>query len=356
MTEKKREKAVDALRKSEMDKSIILENLSELIVYRNRDMETIWASRSTADWHGITPEEIIGRVCYKARYGRDKPCEGCYVIEAMETGISKELETRSPDGRYWHVVVNPTIDDSGEIIGAIEVSQDITERKKAEEELKLRAEMLDQARDGIILNDFDGNFIYANEMALKEREYKREEFLKLNVRDVRTEPDARRDKERRQEIKKKGYLHSEYNIRRKDGVLVPMDAMATVIKYGGTEYILSVTRDITERKKAEAEKAELERKAQVASRLGSVGEMASGIAHEINNPLTGVVGFAHLLIGREDLPEDVREQLKVIHEGGQRVSNIIQGLLSFARQSKPKRTYLDINEVIEGTIRLRQYR
>ena len=119
--------------------------------------------------------------------------------------------------------------------------------------------------------------------------------------------------------------------------------------------MLIIARDITDRKKEEEERAEIERKAQVASRLALVGEMASGIAHEINNPLTGVVGFAQLLAGREDLPEDVREELKVIHEGGERVSNIVQGLLSFARQSKPKRTYLDINEVIEGTLLLRQY-
>jgi len=234
--------------------------------------------------------------------------------------------------------------------------QELTERKQAEEELRLRVEMLDQASDGIMLRDFDGNLLYANETALKDRGYSREEFFKLNARDlVVIEPDAGKIEEWWQEILEQGYRHTEYNVQCKDGSVVPMDVMATKIKSGDKEYILSITRNITEQKHMEVERKELERKAQVASRLASVGEMASGIAHEINNPLTGVVGFAQLLAEREDLPEDVREELKIIHEGGERVAKIIKGLLSFARQSKPKREYISINEVVEEVIKLRQY-
>ncbi len=238
----------------------------------------------------------------------------------------------------------------------VSIYSDSTKQNQAEGELKLRAEMLNQAIDGIMLRDFNGNLLYANETAIKERGYTLEEFFKLNTWDlVVIEPDAEKIEEWWQEIMEKGYRHAEYNIRRKDGSLVPMDVMATKIKSGDKEYVLSVTRNISEQKRMEAEREEMERKAQVASRLASVGEMASGIAHEINNPLTGVVGFTQLLTDREDLSEDVREQLKIIHDGGQRVSNIIKGLLSFARQSKPKREYVDINEVLEGTLRLSHY-
>ena len=268
-----------------------------------------------------------------------------------------EFEVRCKDGTLIPMEANITKVYYGGKDFILSITRDITERKRTEEELKLRAEMLNQARDGIMLRDFDGNLLYANETAVKERGYTLKEIFKLNARDlVVAEPGAGKIEEWWQEILEQGYRHTEYTVQCKDGSVVPMDVMATKIKSGDKEYILSVTRNITKQKHMEVARKELERKAQVASRLASVGEMASGIAHEINNPLTGVVGFAQLLAERKDLPEDIREELKIIHEGGQRVSNIVKGLLSFARQSKPRREYININEVVEGTLRLSNYK
>ena len=145
---------------------------------------------------------------------------------------------------------------------------------------------------------------------------------------------------------------SRYNInfsdRELDAVIAPLS------NADGSLSMISVFRDITESKKAEEEKRELERKARVTDRLASVGEMASGVAHEINNPLTGVVGFSELLMQRE-LPEDIREEVRIIHDGSKRVADIVKRLLSFARQQKPVRTRTDINEIVENTLALRKY-
>ena len=112
--------------------------------------------------------------------------------------------------------------------------------------------------------------------------------------------------------------------------------------------------DITERKRMEEERRQLEQKAQLASRLASVGEMASGVAHEINNPLTGVIGYSQLLM-QKDIPENMKEGLEVIQEGAQRVAGIVKRLLTFARQVKTQRDYVSINEIIETTLALRTY-
>jgi len=133
---KERKRAEQALHYVEREKSTVLENLSDLIVYRDRDMATLWASKSMAKWHGMSQDEIVGRVCYKARYGRDEPCENCHIVKAMESGQRQELEKKLPDERFWHVIVNPVFNDSGQVIGTIEVSQDITERKQSEEALR----------------------------------------------------------------------------------------------------------------------------------------------------------------------------------------------------------------------------
>jgi signal transduction histidine kinase/ActR/RegA family two-component response regulator len=131
-------------------------------------------------------------------------------------------------------------------------------------------------------------------------------------------------------------------------------AAAPLMNPDGSLSMIEVLRDITDRKQAEAEKKELEEKAQLASRLSVVGEMASGIAHEINNPLTGVIGYTQLLM-RKDIPEDAKEHLVRIRDSSERVASIIKRLLAFARQHKLERTYVNINDIVEDTIELRAY-
>lgn len=119
--------------------------------------------------------------------------------------------------------------------------------------------------------------------------------------------------------------------------------------------ILRSGEDITELRRMEEEKKILEQKAQLSSRLASIGELASGVAHEINNPLTGVIGYSQFLLAREDVAEDVKADLKIIDEGAQRVSSIVKRLLAFARQTKPARTHVDVNNILTSVLQLREY-
>jgi CheY-like chemotaxis protein len=82
--------------------------------------------------------------------------------------------------------------------------------------------------------------------------------------------------------------------------------------------------------------------------------MAAGIAHEINNPLTGVIGFSDMLLER-DLPQDMKEQVEIIASGSRRVADIVKRLLTFARQHKPAKAMVNINELIENTLNMRNY-
>ncbi|PKH44743.1 hybrid sensor histidine kinase/response regulator, partial [Dehalococcoides mccartyi] len=108
-------------------------------------------------------------------------------------------------------------------------------------------------------------------------------------------------------------------------------------------------------KKLEEEQKKLRYQSEMSSRLAAVGEMAAGIAHEINNPLTGVIGFASILMEREDLPADVMEELQIINSGSQRVVEIVKRMLTFARQAKPVRSSVNITELIDNTLDLRSY-
>jgi len=126
------------------------------------------------------------------------------------------------------------------------------------------------------------------------------------------------------------------------------DEEGNVIRFDG------IITNITEHKQLEAEKAELEERAQITSRLASLGQLATGLAHEINNPLTAVVNCSYVLM-QKDLPEDVGKNLKTIYHGAQRAADIVGRLLAFARQQEPERTYTDVNKLVEAAIALRAY-
>lgn len=144
---------------------------------------------------------------------------------------------------------------------------------------------------------------------------------------------------------------------RKDGSYVWMEIRSALIRddVGSLEAIESVAQDITGRLRAEEERKRMEDETQVASRLALIGQMASGIAHEINNPLTSAIGFAQLIAGRDDIPEDARAELNIVVDSTHRAGGIIKRLLTFARQHKPERTYLNINEIVTSTLELRAY-
>lgn len=92
-----------------------------------------------------------------------------------------------------------------------------------------------------------------------------------------------------------------------------------------------------------------------SEKLSAIGELISGIAHELNNPLTGVMGYSQLMQLRTDLDDRAKESLRKINNLALRCQKIVQNLLSFARKQKPERTLSDVNDVLEKTIELRNY-
>jgi len=134
ITEKK--KAEEELVRSEREKSAIFATISEHVLELRPDLTVVWANRAAIEALGGKENEILGRKCYELWFGRGEPCPICPVLSASQSGQPERAESVTPDGRWWHVSAYPLKNEQGETTLIIEVSLDITGRKKAEEAMK----------------------------------------------------------------------------------------------------------------------------------------------------------------------------------------------------------------------------
>ncbi|MEJ2739342.1 MAG: PAS domain S-box protein, partial [Dehalococcoidia bacterium] len=315
-------------------------------------------NEKTLQLHGYSDaSEMIGKNGIEYIAPEDRERVNQYYRQVPIRGANNmEITMLRKDGSTFMAEVNTSIirNSTNEPTGVISIVRDITERKKAEEELKMRALLLDNATDAIALYDLDKNLHYINKTGEKIYGYSKDELLQMKLEDIFASKGKQVKIADVKKLLKTGYLAFEMNIKSKKGALIPAEFHISLVEINERKYALAVVRDISSRKKAEEERRQLEQKAQRTSQLASVGEMAAGIAHEINNPLTSVIGYAQLLM-KKDIPEDIKEDISIIHEGAQRVSGIVNRMLTFARQRKPKREYSDINSIIETTLELREY-
>ncbi len=156
----------NALRKSEKEKALILNSTSEMFIYHDTELKMKWVNKAAGDSVGLQPEDLVGQHCYEIWQQRDTPCEGCPVLKALKTRKPQESEMVTPDGRSWSLRGYPVFDDSGEITGLIELTQNITERKKAEEALRESEEryrtLVETSQDLLFRCDSGGRLTYLN--------------------------------------------------------------------------------------------------------------------------------------------------------------------------------------------------
>ncbi|MBN1427527.1 MAG: PAS domain S-box protein [Anaerolineae bacterium] len=177
------------------------------------------------------------------------------TLEATDPLYSRQFEHRMlySDGEIGYIAVRFFIekDDQGRTIKTFGANQDITERKQTEEALKHQATMLDLAPASITVHDLDGRFLYANERTLELHGYTRSEFMAMTIHQIDVPASKELIAERIELLKRIGATTFEVAHYCKDGSSFPLDVAVRIVEWGGQTVILSIGKDITERKQAE---------------------------------------------------------------------------------------------------------
>ncbi len=347
----------------------MVESAQDAIFFKDLDSRYVVVNDATLEAFGLRGEEVIGRNDLEIMPSREEAEKNIHDDQLVfkrgrPSQITKHMTGTGGEEHWFQATKTPRFDGEGNVIGLIGIGRDITEYKRAEEALreaeKKFRRMSASAYDAIIMIDDEGKVTYWNEAAEKMFGYSSQEIMGRELH-------ATLAPQRYWEAYGTGITKfkvmgqgaavgktTELAGLTKDGIEFPIELSMSAVKIKGKWNAIGIVRDITERKKAEERERELQQELILAGRLASIGRMASGIAHEINNPLTGVAGFSDLLLKR-DIPEDIRGSLKIIYDGAQRVAGITSRLLTFAHKSKPERTYVNINDIIESTLALRAY-
>jgi two-component system NtrC family sensor kinase len=233
---------------------------------------------------------------------------------------------------------------------------DITKRKQVEEALrqseKKYKNLAEATSDLIWEADERGYFTFVSPRIKDILGYEAKELIgKIRTLDLIPKAEVQEWLKRFKEInaKREPFFGFEITHLHKNGnsVLFEISGIPNFDSDGNFKGYVGINKNITERKR-------MEEQLMLTDRLASIGELASGIAHELNNPLTSVIGFSQLLL-EEDISPNLKEDIGTIYSEAQRASTIVKNLLTFARKHAPMRQLSQINNILEDVLKLRSY-
>jgi len=232
----------------------------------------------------------------------------------------------------------------------IEGSMKVSMRINEAETLRL---VFESIRECLIITDLNGVLIDANQGTLKTYGVNfKDDIIGLSIIDLIARPERKKvvtslEKTLAQESAKE----DEYTFLKTDGSEFPGELSISLLENhsGSPVGFVIIVRDITERKKMEEQHI-------INDRLSYIGEVSTGIAHELNNPLTSIIGFSELLLESENgVPDGIKEDLKLINSKANHGAEVVKNLLTFAQKHETRKRAVNINRIIKKALELRTY-
>ncbi len=290
---------------------------------------------------------------YPVPEARDK-----FLLALSERGVLRNYEEtlRRKDGTLLHTLQNITaVRDARGRIGQIRgLMLDVTEQKTFQSQLQrerdFNQKILNTTQSMILVLDTAGLISYANRRCY-EAGYQENELIGNRLVDW-VEASHQEDFDAALETTAHGHQveNLELRVRRGDGSMGHFSISLSPMRdeQNAVNSVVVVMTDITDAALLQAKLAHSEK-------MATIGRLVSGVAHEVNNPLAAILGFTDLLLENPEVPISAREDLQIILQETQRTKDIVQDLLSFARQRPVQRELVQVNSVLRQTIKLRSY-
>jgi PAS domain S-box-containing protein len=359
----KLEEARQALKAQQQFLETLIDCIPIPVFYKDREGRYLGCNQAYGRFLGMKSSEVLGKTVFEIL-----PPEGAILHHSIDMGIlgegkavQYEADIQDMESRNRVILIRkaPFKGPDGGIAGIISAFLDITEIREKERALKASEEryrlLAETSREIIVIHDMDGRITYANKAGLDLVGLKAEEALGREIMDFMPE-DQRATLLERRKKREDGDLAPfvyETEFLNRSGERIPVEvSSAPIIKEGRAEAILIVARDIRERKRAEAERESLMQQLAQAQKMEAVGRLAGGVAHDFNNMLTAIIGFSDIATSRLGKDHPVQRDLAEILSAGRRSAEIVRQLLAFARKQKVEPRMIDLNETVEGLLKM----
>ncbi len=327
-----------------------LEAVDSMLMVIDKDLRIVWCNWKDHDW--ITEEERSKHpYCFQVMKNRKAPKEDCPALKTFADGQHRWFEERQPvDGSFKEISVAPIFDDRGRVKYVLENVRDVTERKSAVKILRLQSQTLNQIEDRITVTDLDGYITYVNDAECRMFGKPREELIGQHITCFGEDPaTGASQQEILQSTLRDGSWRGEVTNFREDGTPVILDCRTLIVRddAGNPVGLCGISTDITDRKREEAEKSRLEAQLNQAQKLESIGRLAGGAAHDLNNLLSPVLGYSDIILAEMETDHPFRESIQQIREAGRRARDLVSQLLAFSRRQSLEFRPIDLNELLQ---------